>query len=124
MDKGGFIFLIIICLLIFGMFTYFSLLFAIGLPAEDNIMIDGDDVVSYNIDNVDRIEIVTEDDIYIIDLSFDNEVVDFTVNSDIHIELERFDTRAWWWDFIINPDPVYPDEYRLGRIIKTPSEDG
>ena len=124
MDKGGFIFLIIICLLIFGMFTYFSLLFAIGLPAEDNIMIDGDDVVSYNIDNVDRIEIVTEDDIYIIDLYFDNEVVDFTVNSNIHIELERFDTRTWWWDFIINPDPVYPDEYRLGRIIKTPSEDG
>ena len=124
MNKGGIIVLMVVCLAIFGMGTLFSAMLSISLQAEDNIIIDGDDVISYNIINTDEIEIVTEDDIYIIDLYFDNEVVDFTVNSDIHIELERFDTRTWWWDFIINPDPVYPDEYRLGRIIKTPSEDG
>ena len=115
---------IIIILIIAGMCTFLSPILLTMLPVEDNVLIDGNDVVSYNIINTDEIEIVTEDDIYIIDLYFDNEVVDFTVNSNIHIELERFDTRTWWWDFIINPDPVYPDEYRLGRIIKTPSEDG
>jgi len=112
------------CVIIFFVGTFLSVLFLTMLPVEDNVLIDGDDVISYNIINEDEIEIVTENDIYIIELFFDNEVVDFTVNSDIHIELERFDTRTWWWDFIINPDPVYPDEYRLGRIIKTPSEDG
>ena len=113
---------IVIIIFLFG--TFFGVITLTMSPAEDNVLIDGSDVVSYNIINEDEIEIVTEDDIYIIELFFDNEVVDFTVNSDIHIELERFDTRVFWWDFIIHSDPVYPDEYRLGRIIKTPSEDG
>jgi hypothetical protein len=116
-------FLIIIILVIAGMFSFLSPIFTSMLPAEDNVMIDGDDVVSYNIINEDEIEIVTEDNIYIIDLGFSDDVVDFTVNSNIHIELERFDTRLFWWDFIISSEPVYPDEYKIGRIIKTPSED-
>jgi len=114
---------IIIILILAGIVSLISPIFLTMLPVEDNVLIDGDDVVSYNIINEDEIEIVTDDDIYIIDLYFDNEVVDFTVNSNIHIELERFDTRLFWWDFIIHNEPVFPDEYRLGRIIKVPEGD-
>lgn len=122
MDKGGFIFLIVICLLVFGMLTYCGLLVTTALPAEDNVVIDGDDVGSYNIDNADRIEIVMDDGVvYDVKLGYYDDVIDFTVNSDIHIELERFDTRLFWWDFIITPEPIFPDEYRIGRIIKIPN---
>lgn len=122
MDKESIVWYVGLSLLVLGMGTFFFVMNISMFPAEDNIMIDGDDVVSYNIINTDEIEIVMEDNtIYIVDLGFDDDVVDFTVNSDIHIELERFDTRLFWWDFIINPDPVFSDEYSIGRIIKTPS---
>lgn len=115
---------IVLFIIIFFAATFFSLLILSMFPAEDNVIIDGDDVVSYNIINEDKIEIIMNDDIiYIIDLGFDDDIVDFTIDSDIYIKLERFDTRVFWWDFIISTEPVYPDEYRIGRIIKTPSED-
>jgi len=125
MDKDGIIFLAVGIAIIFFMGTYLSIIFITAFPAEDNVLIDGDDVVFYNIINADEIEIIMEDDVvYNIKLRNDNEIVDFTVNSDIHIELERHDTRIFWWDLIINPEPVYPDEYGIGRIIKVPDVGG
>lgn len=121
MDTEKIKFGIMIFFLIVVAGTFFSPLSLSMFSAEDSVLIDGDDVVSYNIINTDEIEIVMDDNtIYTVELGYGDEVVDFTVNSDIYIELERFDTRLFWWDLIINPDPVFPDEYSIGRIIKVP----
>lgn len=123
--KFGIILFATLFATIFGICTLCSPLFLTITPAEDNIIIDGDNVVSYNISNEDEIEIIMNDGtIYTVKLGFNDEVVDFTVSSDIHIELERFDTRAFWWDFIISTEPNFPDEYRIGRIIKLPDSGG
>ena len=74
----------------------------------DYVLIDGDDVIEYEIVDGDTIIIHTEDEQYRVKL-FD-EVVDFTVNSNIHIELMRE---------LILGNPVY-DYYRINRIIKVP----
>ena len=119
--KATALFGIILIVIIFGMGTFFSVILLTVSPAEDNIVIDGDDVVSYNIINANEIEIIMDDcTVYTVELRFDDDVVDFTVSSDIHIELERFDTRLFWWDFIISTEPIFPNEYGLGRIIKLP----
>jgi len=123
MDKDKIKFGIILIIILLGVGTFFSVIFLSVFPAEDNVIIDGDDIVSYTVINEDKIEIIMNDGIvYIVKLGFDDEVVDFTVSSDIHIELERFDTRLFWWDFILS-EPNFPDEYKIGRIIKIPGGD-
>jgi len=89
-------------------------LFCIGYFGDsfDYILIDGSDVTEYEIVDGDTIIIHTEDESYEVQL-FD-EVIDFTVNSNITIELERE---------LILGNPVY-DYYRINRIIKTPDLGG
>lgn len=75
----------------------------------DYILINGDDIIEYEIVDGNTIIIHTEDEDYRVQL-FD-EVVDFTVNSNITIELERE---------LILGEPT-TDYYRINRIIKTPT---
>jgi hypothetical protein len=76
------------------------------------ILIDGDDIIEYEIVDGDTIIIHTEDEQYKVQL-FD-EVVDFTVSSNITIELVR--------ECILGK-PL-SDGYRINRIIKTPNIGG
>jgi len=121
MDKDKIVICIFMVVIIVIVGTFFSILLLSIVPAEDNLVIDGDDVAFYNIINADELEIIIDDGtVYTVRLGYGDDVVDFTVNSNIHIELEREDIRLFWWDFIIHSEPVFPDEYRLGRIIKVP----
>ena len=121
MDKDKIVICIFMVVIIVIVGTFFSILLLSIVPAEDNLVIDGDDVAFYNIINTDELEIIIDDGtVYTVRLGYGDDVVDFTVNSNIHIELEREDIRLFWWDFIIHSEPVFPDEYRLGRIIKVP----
>ena len=78
----------------------------------DYILINGNDIIEYEIIDGDTIIIHTEDESYEV-LLFD-EVIDFTVNSNITIELMRE---------LILGNPVY-DYYRINRIIKLPDLGG
>lgn len=79
--------------------------------SNEYILIDGDDIVKYEIVDGNTIIIYTENETYEVEL-FDD-VVDFTVNSNITIELVRG---------CIFGESVYG--YRINRIIKIPDVGG
>lgn len=123
MDRDDVKIAVVLFFILFIAFSVLSPIFSTMLSCEDNVIIDGDEVAEYNVINENEIEIVLDDgDKYtVLFYEHDDEPIDFTVNSDIYIELERFDTRGFWWEFIITPEPVYTDTWSVGRIIKVPS---
>ena len=78
----------------------------------DYIIINGDDVIEYEIIDGNTIIIHTEDEQYRV--NFFDVVIDFTVNSNITIELSK----TYFWN---NPTS---DGYWLNRIIKLPDVGG
>ena len=74
----------------------------------DYIIIDGDEVIEYEIIDGNTIIIHTEDEQYRVD--FFDVVIDFTINSNTTIELSK----NYFWN---NPTS---DGYWLNRIIKVP----
>ena len=74
----------------------------------DYILIDGDDIIEYEVVDGNTIIIHTEDEQYEVELR--DEVVDFTVNSNIKIEIRRE---------LIFGNPIN-DYYFINRIIKIP----
>ena len=98
------------CIVIILAVLAIIILLCIGIfgSSYDYVIIDGDDIIEYEIVDGNTIIIHTEDGQYKVQL-FD-EVVDFTVNSNITIELGRE---------LILGNPVF-DCYRINRIIKTP----
>lgn len=82
-----------------------------GLTTE-YILIDGDEIKEYEIVDGNTIMIHTEDEQYLV--NFFDVVIDFTVNSNITIEVSR----SYFWG-----NPVW-DGYWLNRIIKTPDLGG
>ena len=79
-----------------------------------HVFIDGNDIISYEVVKGDTIIIVTENETYEVELFED--VVDFTVSSDIYIELSKGYQRSFFWDDFEPTD----NAYWINRIIKIP----
>jgi len=91
-----------------GVSILLILLYIILNVSSEYILIDGNDVIEYEIVDGNTIIIHTENEKYKVELYDD--VVDFTVNSNITIELTRES---------IFGNPV-DDFYFINRIIKIP----
>lgn len=109
--------LIFTFLLLIGMVSFAVFIVAdIAMSYETRyILIDGDDIISYDVVDGDTVIIVTESETYEVELSED--VVDFTVSSDIHIKLAKGYSRTFFWDEFEPTD----NDYWIDRIIKVPS---
>ena len=79
-----------------------------------HVFIDGNDIISYDVVDGNTIIIHTENESYEVDLVED--VVDFTVSSNIYIELSKGYHRNCFWDEFEPTDY----NYWLNRIIKVP----
>lgn len=102
------------CLVIF-VFLFFTNLF---MSCETRCtLIDGNEIISYEVIDGSHIIITTNNESYEIKLYDD--VVDFTVSSDIYIELTRYYSRTFFWEEF---EPSY-DTYFINRIIKIPTEE-
>lgn len=108
------LFIIIILLLVVS----FVIITAFTSWETRHILIDGNDVISYDVVDGDTIIIHTEDESYEVDLFGD--VIDFTVSSNIYIKLSRGYYRTFFWDEF---EPTGYN-YRINRIIKTPDVGG
>lgn len=108
----------IIVLVLFGFFS--AMVSTLSHLETDNIIINGNNIDSYTVTDDGMINIIMKNGTkYIIDLSSDDDIVDFTVNSDIYIELYRLDINFWWWE-----GTKFSENYYLERIIKLPDIDG
>jgi len=105
MDKTWFV-------LIMSGLAALILLYLIFNVSNEYILIDGNDVIEYEIIDGNTIIIYTEDENYTVEL-FD-EIIDFTVNSNMTIELTRESVFG---------NPFY-DCYFINRIIKLPDIEG
>lgn len=77
-------------------------------------LIDGNDIISYDVIDGDTIIIVTENETYKVRLRDD--IIDFTVNSNIYIEVTHGYIRGFIWDNY----EITSGDYSLKRIIKIP----
>ena len=118
-DKNNYIsFIFFICIVsLFGFGLFSVILSPLSHMDTDTVIINGDDIDSYVVTDDGMINIVMKNEvIYVVALSDDDSIVDFTVNSEIYIELYRSDINYWWWDGV-----EYGGDYYLERIVKIPS---
>lgn len=107
-----------------SIFLFYGLIiFAFGLLCYtfvtsisfQEVLICGDDILSYDVIDGDSIRLVTENKTY--DVYLYDDVIDFTINSEIYIQLEARYRRNWPWD-------EYEDTnyYTINTIIKLPTD--
>ena len=111
-EKTEVIIAILLIIIIVSVFVFI----AINVTMSSEIrytLIDGDDVISYEVIDGSTVNIITENETYEVELYKD---VDFTVNSDIYIEIVNVYYRKFFWEEFEPGDNVYS----LNRIIKTP----
>jgi len=78
------------------------------------VLIHDDEIRSYDVVDGNTVIINTENEIYEVELF--NDIVDFTVSSDISINLAKGYHRSFFWDKFEPTDSAY----WIDRIIKVP----
>jgi len=102
-----------------GLFLFFMFSVIGSVPCHwdiNSVVIDGQDVKEYMVLEDGDVEITMNNGfVYTVDVT-DN-VVDFTVNSDIFIELYQIDISYWWWE-----STVWSEKYYIESIVKIPGD--
>jgi ribulose-5-phosphate 4-epimerase/fuculose-1-phosphate aldolase len=104
-------------MIVIGLFMFFfgSVVISPMVHMETkDIVICGSDIVYYNVtdDGMILIELENGD---ILEIDSNTNYIDFTVNSEIYIELYQLDESFWWWE-----EPNFTGDYHIRQIIKIP----
>jgi len=115
--KFGLILVTAFVLLGSFLFFMFSVMGSITCHwVTNSVVIDGQDVKEYMVLDDGDVEITMNNGFVYTVVVTDN-VVDFTVNSDIFIELYQTDISYWWWE-----STVWSEKYYIESIVKIPGD--